>query len=197
MPPENHDKSGVAPRPLVAPLRLRFGPFLPGRPLPRSDGEDGPCEEAVIFHRHCPPTQTDVSLHLRRRLSLIHRRRAGGRQQQSRLRGARGQRRRETMTVNAAREGSRRVFSKRVIRILLQKGLDAEPTPNMSRYAYALAVGYQANPCASLHFRWGPPKQPTVNIGPSRASHHVSSHAAELQTASISVGARSRVIFGR
>lgn len=70
---------GVAPRPLAAPLRLRFGPFLPGRRLPRSDGEEGIREEAALFpstsalfQRHRPPTQTDVGLHLRSRLVLFY-----------------------------------------------------------------------------------------------------------------------------
>ena len=75
MPPENHEKSRVASPPPAAPLRLRFGPFFPGRPLPLSDDGDDPSWEAaifpstsVLFQLHRPPTQTDAGLHLRRRL---------------------------------------------------------------------------------------------------------------------------------
>ena len=72
MPPDIHRMFGVAPRPLAAaPLRLRFGPFLPGRPLPRSDGEEEAAtfsSTSALFQLHRPPTQTEVGLHLRSRL---------------------------------------------------------------------------------------------------------------------------------
>lgn len=85
MPPDNHGVVGVALRSPAAPIRLRFGPFLPGRPLPRSDGEDDPFEESglfssisALFQRHFPPTQTDVGLHMRSRLSCFHTLRESG-----------------------------------------------------------------------------------------------------------------------
>lgn len=80
IPPNGHGLllPTAPPGPLAAQPRLRFGPFLPGRPLPLScaggggDGSSG--EEAIapssaaLFQRHRPPTQTDRGLHLRRRL---------------------------------------------------------------------------------------------------------------------------------